>query len=105
MRDLCGDEPFFLFGVACNYRTYHFRFRLRFSKDIFINTHFHEFREQGVGPSEPFLIKNDGKYQRKILLKYKSYSDIKDVLQEIRENVNKNSSIDVIINVDPYDDY
>ncbi len=58
-----------------------------------------------VGPSEPFIIKNDGKYNRKLLLKYKSYNDVKDVLKELVENINKNNRIDVIINVDPYEDY
>ena len=58
-----------------------------------------------LGPSEPFIIKNDGKYNRKLLLKYKSYNDVKDVLKELVENINKNNRIDVIINVDPYEDY
>ena len=58
-----------------------------------------------IGPSEPFLTKVNDKFRRKILLKYKKYSDVSPVLQEIRQNVNKNSNIDVIINVDPYDDY
>lgn len=58
-----------------------------------------------IGPSEPFLIKVNDKYRRKILLKYKNYQDIAPVLKEIKENVNKHSQIDVIINVDPYDDY
>ena len=58
-----------------------------------------------IGPSEPFLTRVNDKFRRKILLKYKKYQDIYPVLKEIKENVNKNSQIDVIINVDPMDDY
>jgi primosomal protein N' (replication factor Y) len=58
-----------------------------------------------IGPSEPFLAKLNNKYRRKILLKYKKYDDVAPILEEIKENVNKNSSLDVIINVDPSEDY
>ena len=73
-------------------------------KDMLV-ARFASKRVEVIGPSEPFLIKMNDKYRRKILLKYKNYDDIVSVLKEIKENVNKNSQIDVIINVDPYDDY
>ena len=73
-------------------------------KDLLV-AKFAQKRVEVIGPSEPFITKMNDKYRRKILLKYKNYSDVKVVLKEIKENVNKNSQIDVIINVDPMDDY
>ena len=71
----------------------------------FLVAKFAQKRVEVIGPSEPFITKMNDKYRRKILLKYKNYSDVEMVLKEIKENVNKNSQIDVIINVDPMDDY
>ena len=73
-------------------------------KDLLI-AKFASKKVEVIGPSEPFLVRVNDKYRRKILLKYKNYNDISPVLKEIKENVNKSSSIDVIINVDPMDDY
>ena len=58
-----------------------------------------------IGPSEPFITKLNGKYRRKILLKYKSYNDVYDVLKEVIEEVNDNNKVNVLIDVDPSDDY
>ena len=71
----------------------------------FLEAKFSSKKVDVIGPSEPFIVLNDGKYNRKLLLKYKSYDDVKYVLKELVENINKNNRIDVIINVDPYEDY
>ncbi len=71
----------------------------------FLEAKFASKRVDVIGPSEPFMVKLNDKYRRKILLKYKSYEDIHDVLEEVIQNVNKNSKIDVVINIDPYEDY
>ena len=73
-------------------------------KDLLVSK-FASKKVEVIGPSEPFLTKINDKFRRKILLKYKKYQDVYPVLKEIKENVNKNSQIDVIINVDPMDDY
>ena len=73
-------------------------------KDLLVSK-FASKKVEVIGPSEPFLTRVNDKFRRKILLKYKKYQDIYPVLKEIKENVNKNSQIDVIINVDPMDDY
>lgn len=58
-----------------------------------------------IGPSEPFLVRVNGKYQRKILIKYKKREDIEDVIKEIIESVNKRKNIEIQINVDPESEY
>lgn len=58
-----------------------------------------------IGPSEPFIVKQDGKYRRKIMLKYKRFESVYDVLKEVISKVNSNNKIDIKVNVDPYEDY
>lgn len=58
-----------------------------------------------IGPSEPFITKFDKQFRRKILLKYKDYQDIKEVINELLLVTNKNHKIKVAIDVDPYNDF
>lgn len=58
-----------------------------------------------IGPSEPFISRIKGQYQRKILVKYKKREDIVEVIKELVETVNKRKNIEIKINVDPDNDY
>lgn len=58
-----------------------------------------------IGPSEPYLVKLNGKFRRKILLKYKNMMDVKTEILEIISVSNKNKNVQVSVDVDPYTDY
>lgn len=58
-----------------------------------------------IGPSEPYLVIMNGKYRRKILLKYKNIEDIRDEINQILSISMKNKKIQISIDVDPYTDY
>jgi primosomal protein N' (replication factor Y) len=58
-----------------------------------------------LGPSEPFLVQLNGKFYRKILIKYKKYSEVKPILEELINISNKRKNLSIQIDVDPYDDY
>ena len=58
-----------------------------------------------IGPSEPFLSKINGRYQRKILIKYKSRGDIDDMIHELIDTVNHRKNLEIKINVDPESEY
>ena len=58
-----------------------------------------------IGPSEPYLVIMNGKYRRKILLKYKNIEDIRDEINQILSISMKNKKIKISIDVDPYTDY
>lgn len=73
-------------------------------KDYFV-AKFANINVDVIGPSEPFLVKMNGKYQRKILLKYKKYNDVYPILKEFMEQISKNSKVSISIDVDPYEDY
>lgn len=73
-------------------------------KQLFI-AKFANLQVDVIGPSEPFIVRQDGKYRRIIMLKYKKMEDVYNVLQEVVSLVNENNKIDIKINVDPYEDY
>lgn len=58
-----------------------------------------------IGPSEPYISKINGKFQRKFLIKYKDILDVKEPLIELMNIVNKRSSLQIKVNVDPDNDY
>ena len=58
-----------------------------------------------IGPSEPYLVVMNGKYRRKILLKYKNIEDIKEEILQIISLSTKNKKVQVTVDVDPYTDY
>ena len=76
---------------------------LRF-KQLFV-AKFANLQVDVIGPSEPFIVKQDGKYRRKLMLKYKRMTDVYEVLQEVVSLINDNNKVDIKINVDPYEDY
>ena len=58
-----------------------------------------------IGPSEPYISKMNGKFQRKFLVKYKNIDDVKEPLRELLNVVNKRSNLSIKLNVDPDNDY
>ena len=58
-----------------------------------------------IGPSELFLKVYNNQHRRKIVLKYKSYDVVKPLLEDLRLFFNKKSNINLIINIDPFEDY
>ena len=58
-----------------------------------------------LGPSEPFLTQVNGKFYRKIMIKYKKYSTVKPVLEDLIQISNKRKNLSIQIDVDPYEDY
>lgn len=58
-----------------------------------------------LGPSEPFALKVNGKYQRKLLIKYKNREDVNQEILELIETVNKRKNLKISVNVDPESDY
>lgn len=88
---LCKDESFL---IDSSY----------FVKD-FLEAKFASKKVEVIGPSEPFMVKINNKFQRKVLLKYKRYDDVKDVIKEMITVVNKRKYLTIQINVDPYSDY
>jgi len=58
-----------------------------------------------IGPSELFLKVYNNQHRRKIVLKYKNYNVIKPLLEDLRLFFNKKSNINLIINIDPFEDY
>ena len=58
-----------------------------------------------LGPSEPFLVQLNGKFYRKLLVKYKKYSEVKPVFEELINISNKRKNLAIQIDVDPYEDY
>lgn len=58
-----------------------------------------------IGPSEMFIKKFMNCYRRKIVVKYKDYSKVRIVLEDLKMFFLSKNSIKLVINVDPYEDY
>lgn len=58
-----------------------------------------------IGPSEPFIFKDNGAYRLKLLLKYKSYEIVKPVVEDLQRSIKNYRNIKMTVNVDPYQDY
>lgn len=58
-----------------------------------------------IGPSEPFIVKVNGLYRRKILLKYKKREDVETEIRELIGRVVRRKGLTLQINVDPDSDY
>lgn len=56
-----------------------------------------------LGPSTPYVSKNSTHFFRTILIKYKDFSLIKSTLKKLIKVYSHQSSINLSINVDPYD--
>lgn len=54
-----------------------------------------------IGPIIPYNSLINGKYSRQILLKYKSYDDISEILDDVNALKIKEKDYEIIINVDP----
>lgn len=68
----------------------------------------HLEKEKGaslIGPSDMFIKKFQNRYRRKILLKYKDFSTIRPLLDDLRIFFLKKGSLTLQIDVDPYEDY
>lgn len=71
----------------------------------FLETKLNDKKVLILGPSTPFIAKLNNKFRRNILLKYKSYDEVKIVLEELMIIISKRNDLALNINVDPYDDY
>lgn len=58
-----------------------------------------------IGPSEPFVPKINGKFARKILIKFKNRQDVENVILDLLDTINKRNNIEITINVDPESEY
>ena len=77
-----------------------------FEVEKYLKSHLNEEDNVSIiGPSELFLKVYNNQHRRKIVLKYKSYDVVKPLLEDLRLFFNKKSNINLIINIDPFEDY
>lgn len=62
-------------------------------------------RVEVIGPSEPFIVKFNGRYRRKILIKYKKREDVETEIRNLIGQILRRKGVELQINVDPDSDY
>lgn len=58
-----------------------------------------------IGPSEMFIKKYQNQFRRKIVIKYKDFSLVKPILDDLSLFFRQKSHLKLIININPYEDY
>ena len=57
-----------------------------------------------LGPAEPYLYKLNDQYRLRLLLKYKDYKTVTNILHKVKEKMRGTSNVNLTIDVNPLED-